>query len=55
MQPGCRTAINDAGMACSGTAQIRAVDHMVPHISTMQANKGERVLILEDNDKKPSA
>ena len=43
MQPGCRTAVNDAGMARSETAQVRAVDHMVPHVSTVPANKGERV------------
>ena len=32
-------------MAHSETAQVRTVDHMVPHVSTVPANKGERVQI----------
>jgi dipeptidyl aminopeptidase/acylaminoacyl peptidase len=40
---GCRMAVNDRGMARGETAEVRAVDHMVPHVSTVPANKGERV------------
>lgn len=45
VQSGCRTAVNGNNMAHSETAQVRAVDHMVPHVSTVPANKGERVQI----------
>jgi pimeloyl-ACP methyl ester carboxylesterase len=42
---GCRTVVNDSGTPRSETAEVRAVDHMVPHVSTVPANKGERVQI----------
>src|SRR4249920_937407 len=32
-------------MARSETDQVRTIDHMVPHVSTVPANKGERVQI----------
>jgi pimeloyl-ACP methyl ester carboxylesterase len=40
---GCRMAVNDGAMARGETAEVRAVDHMVPHVSTVPANKDERV------------
>jgi pimeloyl-ACP methyl ester carboxylesterase len=39
---GCRMTASDGGMARE-IAQVRAIDHMVPHISTVMANKGEKV------------
>ncbi len=43
IQLSCGTGVKSGSMAGKENPQVRAVDHMVPHVSTVPANKGEKV------------
>jgi dipeptidyl aminopeptidase/acylaminoacyl peptidase len=42
IQLSCGTGVKSS-MSGKESSQVRAVDHMVPHVSTVPANKGEKV------------
>jgi pimeloyl-ACP methyl ester carboxylesterase len=46
IQLSCGTGVKSGSMAGKENPQVRAVDHMVPHVSTVPANKGEKVQLF---------